>query len=68
MRYASRFIRRVKAYTHKHDIPLVYCRPGERKHELAEQQLPTDTNFSGLFLVIISRAIEPRILKQLQVG
>ncbi len=56
MRYSSRFIRRVKAYTAKHDIPLVYCRPRERKHELAEQHLPTDSNFSGLFLVIISRA------------
>ena len=56
MRYASRFIRRVKAYTDKHDIPVVYCRPGERKHELAEQQLPTAPNFAGLFLVIISRA------------
>jgi hypothetical protein len=56
MRYASRFIRRVKAYTTKHEIPVVYCRPRERKHELAEAYLPTDTNFSGLFLVIISRA------------
>jgi hypothetical protein len=56
MRYASRFIRRVKAYTDKHDIPVVYCRPGERKHELAEQQLPTAPHFAGLFLVIISRA------------
>jgi hypothetical protein len=56
MRYTSRFMRRVKAYTGKHDIPLVYCRPGERKHELAEQHLPADPDFSGLFLVIISRA------------
>ena len=56
MRYSSRFIRRVKAYMGKHDIPLVYCRPGERKHELAEQHMPADPDFSGLFLVIISRA------------
>lgn len=56
MRYASRFTRRVKAYTDKHDIPFVYCRPKERKHELAEQHLPVDPNFRGLFLVIISRA------------
>ena len=56
MRYASRFTRRVKAYTDKHHIPLVYCRPKERKHELAEQHLPADPHFRGLFLVIISRA------------
>lgn len=56
MRYASRFTRRVKAYTNKHDIPLVYCGPKERKHELAEQHLPPDPHFRGLFLVIISRA------------
>ncbi len=56
MRFSSRFTRRVKAYTDKHNIPLMYCRPRERKHELAEQHLPTDPHFSGLFLVIISRA------------
>lgn len=56
MRYASRFTRRVKAYTDKHHIPLIYCRPKERKHELAEQHLPVDPHFCGLFLVIISRA------------
>lgn len=56
MRYAPRFMRRVKAYANKHDIPMLYCRPGERKHELAEQHLPADPDFSGLFLVIVSRA------------
>lgn len=56
MRFSGRFIRRVKAYTNKHHIPLVYCRPRERKHDLAEQHLPTDPHFSGLFLVIVSRA------------
>jgi hypothetical protein len=56
MRYASRFTRRVKAYTNKHDIPLIYCQPKERKHDLAEQHLPSDPLFRGLFLVIISRA------------
>ena len=56
MRYASRFTRRVKAYTSKHNIPLIYCRPKERKHELAEQYMPTESTFRGLFLVIVSRA------------
>jgi hypothetical protein len=56
MRYVTRFIRRVKAYTGKHDIPMLYCRPGERKHELAEQHVPTNPDFSGLLLVMVSRA------------
>ncbi len=56
MRFASRFTRRIKAYTNKHEIPLVYCRPKERKHDLAEQYLPSDPHFCGLFLVIVSRA------------
>ena len=56
VRMAGRFNRRVKAYAETHRIPLVYCGKGERKHEIAEQYLPQDKAFVGLFLVIISRA------------
>jgi hypothetical protein len=56
VRMAGRFSRRVKAYAEKHEIPVVYCQPEERKHELAEQHIPQDPAFVGLFLVIISRA------------
>jgi hypothetical protein len=56
VRMAGRFSRRVKAYAEKHEIPVLYCQPQERKHELAEQHIPQDPAFVGLFLVIISRA------------
>lgn len=56
VRMAGRFSRRVKAYAEKHEIPVVYCQPEDRKHELAEQYIPQDQDFVGLFLVIISRA------------
>jgi hypothetical protein len=56
VRMAGRFSRRVKAYAEKHEIPVLYSQPEERKHELAEQHIPQDPAFVGLFLVIISRA------------
>jgi len=56
VRLAGRFSRRVKAYAEKHEIPVLYCKPEERKHDLAEEHLPQDPAFVGLFLVIISRA------------
>lgn len=56
VRMAGRFNRRVKAYAAAHQIPLIYCNKGSRKHEIAEQHLPQDQAFVGLFLVIISRA------------
>ena len=56
VRLAGRFSRRLKAYAQKHDIPVLYSKPSERKHELAEQYIPEDPTFTGLFLVIISRA------------
>jgi len=56
MRYPSRFTRRLKAYTTAHEIPYLYCRPSERKHDIAESYIPTDPEFCGLFLVIVSRA------------
>ncbi len=56
VRMAGRFSRRVKAYAEKHEIPVLYCQPEERKHELAEEYIPQDPAFVGLFLVIISRA------------
>lgn len=56
VRLAGRFHRRVKAYAEKQDIPVLYGQSQERKHELAEQYIPQEPNFVGLFLVIISRA------------
>ncbi|MCJ7702020.1 MAG: hypothetical protein MUO62_10585 [Anaerolineales bacterium] len=56
IRLAGRFSRRMKAYAVKHDIPVLYCKPGERKHLIAQKHIPKNANFCGLFLVLISRA------------
>ena len=56
MRMAGKFSRRIRAFCKKKDIPLVYFKAGERKHEEAEKLLPTDKNFTGLFAVFVSKA------------
>jgi hypothetical protein len=59
MRMAGRFSRRVRGWAEKHRIPVIYCKAGERKHEIAEQHIPTDPNFRGIFLVLVNRASTP---------
>lgn len=59
MRMAGRFSRRVRAYAKAHQIHLKDCEPGTRKHEIAEEYLPKDTNFTGVFLILIARAPTP---------
>jgi len=56
MRLAGRFSRRVRAYAKKEGIPVIYCKPGDRKHEIAQQYLPQETEFVGLFAVLVGRA------------
>jgi hypothetical protein len=56
MRMAGRFSRRVRAHAKAHQIPWVDCQPGERKHEIAEEYLPKDASFSGVFLILVARA------------
>ena len=59
MRFAGRFARRVRAYTEKNSIPLIECKRGERKHEIAQQYFPTDPDFKGIFCIIAGRAPTP---------
>lgn len=59
MRMAGRLSRRVRAHAKAHQIPLVDCTQGERKHELAEQYLPKDPNLVGVFLILVGRAPAP---------
>jgi len=53
---AGRFSRRAHGWARKHDILIIHCAPGERKHELAEGYLPQDPNFQGLFLILVAKA------------
>ena len=59
MRLAGRFSRRVHAWAKRRRIRVVHCRPGERKHELAEAHLPSDPDFRGVFLVLVSKMRAP---------
>jgi len=55
-RFAGDFSRRLQAYAKKNQIPLLRCAQQEQKpFELARQHRPTDPNFQGLFLILISR-------------
>jgi hypothetical protein len=59
MRFAGRFSRRIHAYADKQGIPLVHCRPGEKKHEMAEEHLPQDPAFRGIFYIFAAIAPAP---------
>lgn len=56
MKMSGRFGRRVNAFCKSKNIPLIYFKSGERKHEQAEELIPTDKNFEGLFAIFVSRA------------
>lgn len=59
MRMAGRFSRRVRGWAKKNDIPVIYCKSGERKHKIAEQYMPEDPGFRGVFAVMVNRAPSP---------
>lgn len=59
MRMAGRFSRRVRAHAQAHQIPVVDCKRGERKHDIAAQYLPQDPDFVGVFLILVGRAPAP---------
>ena len=59
MRMAGRFSRRVRGFAKAHGLPVIDCRRGERKHDLAEDYLATHTVERGLFLILVGRAEVP---------
>ncbi len=59
MRFAGRFSRRIHAYAKKQGIPLIHSQRGEKKHELAEQHIPKDPGFRGIFCIITGVAPMP---------
>jgi hypothetical protein len=56
MRIAGRFSRRVSSWCKTNNIPFIHFRTGERKHEKAEQLIPCDKEFTGIFAIFVSRA------------
>lgn len=65
MRMAGRFSRRVRGWAKKHDIPVIDCKGGDRKHRIVEQYMPDDPNFRGIFAVMVARMPSPvwRVLR-----
>jgi hypothetical protein len=59
MRLAGRFSRRLRGYAKAHDIPVIDCPAGQRKHDLAEEYLAKTRVTQGLFLVLVGRAPAP---------
>ena len=59
MRLAGRFSRRVRGYARAHDIPVIDCIAGERKHDVAGEHLAKTAVTEGLFLVLVGRAQAP---------
>src|SRR3974377_819934 len=51
MRLAGRFGRRIRGYAKAHNIPIVNCSAGERKHGSAEEYLATTTVPQRVFLL-----------------
>jgi len=56
MRMAGRFARRVRAWANAHEVPVIDCKRGERKHQLAEEYLATHIVGRGVFLILVARA------------
>src|SRR5258708_9331300 len=53
MRFAGRFARRVRAWASANGVPVIYCKAGERKHEIAERYLADHpVARPGVFLVL----------------
>ena len=59
MRIAGRFSRRVRGFANAQGLPVIDCRRGERKHDLAEEYLARHTVKRGLFLILVGRAEAP---------
>jgi hypothetical protein len=59
MRLAGRFSRRVRGSAKAHGIPVIDCRRGEKKHQLAEEYLATHVVSRGVFLILVARAVAP---------
>jgi hypothetical protein len=56
MRMAGRFARRVKAWGQANDVPVIYCKAGQRKHLIAGEYLATHEVRTGVFLVLVAKA------------
>jgi hypothetical protein len=59
MRMAGHFSRRIRGYAKAHNIPVIDCSVGDRKHDIAEEYLAKTKVTRGLFLILVGRAQAP---------
>ena len=59
MRMAGRFNRRLHAWALANRVPVRRCRPGEHRHEIADEYRLTTSIQEGLFLILEGRAQAP---------
>jgi hypothetical protein len=59
MRLAGRFSRRLRGFARARGIPVIDCRRGEKKHQMAEGYLATHEAKPGLFLIMVAKAPAP---------
>jgi hypothetical protein len=62
MRLAGRFSRRIRGYAKAHNIPVIDCPAGQRKHDLAEEYLAKTRVTQGLFLHVERKTKERQYL------
>jgi hypothetical protein len=56
MRLPGRFARRVRAWAAANAVPVIECKAGERKHQIAEEYLAGHTVGPGVFMILVARA------------
>jgi hypothetical protein len=56
MRLAGRFARRVRAWAKANGVPVIDCKAGERKHQIAEDYLSGHAVGRGIFLILVARS------------
>lgn len=57
MRMAGRFARRVRGWAKANGVPVIDCKAGERKHEIAQEYLVEHPETGrGVFMVLVARA------------
>ena len=59
MRLAGRFSQRVRRWAKTNAVPVIDCRAGERKHDLAEEYLKATPITRGVFLILVRKAQAP---------
>jgi len=56
MRLPGRFARRVRAWAAASAVPVIECKAGQRKHQIAEEYLAGHTVGPGVFMILVARA------------